>query len=134
MKPWGMAENQFTAYYKFPGDSAGHIDGDGTLGAGAGHMTMSAKELARICSALEHGKLLSPAMYKAQRDNQLGMFKDGGFFTHNGGQNFSGGRGLVTRFAICPGDVQVAIVVNSKGNTCDSLLDIIKSAYAAAQQ
>jgi hypothetical protein len=133
-KPWGVPEDQFTAHYKFPGTSAGYIDGDGTSQAGPGQATLSAKELALVCSALEYGKLLSPAMKKAMKDNQLGIFNSGGFFTHNGGAADAQGRGVGSRLVICPGDVQVAIVVNSSTNTLPESFGIIKDAYDAAKQ
>lgn len=134
MKPWGVPESQFPANYKFPGTSAGYIDGDGTWQSGPGQATLSAKELAQVCSALEYGKLLSPAMKKTMKDNQLGIFNSGGFYTHNGGASDGQGRGVGSRLVICPGDVQVAIIVNSSSNTLPESFSIVKSAYDAAKQ
>jgi Beta-lactamase len=124
-------QNPGTLSYDFANPKDGLANQDSTLVCGAGGWWMNAKELAAVVSALDRGKLLSPALTATQRDKRLGMFgvagRLGTYYWHNG----SGGGAKTSKanFMMFPSGVQVAVVVNSGSNTFGDQKKLITKAF-----
>src|SRR5207248_6091784 len=82
---------------------------------GANYWVMSAVEYGRFIAGLSHGKIVSPAGFKAMRDGQLGMYigvtppftatTGGDNWNHNGGLTFGNGAGMQGDWMMLPKDV-----------------------------
>ncbi len=130
---------KFARYYDYSKKSnAGVAAEDRSLRPGRGGWKMTAKDLAQVAAALEAGYLVSPGQLQSMKDGKLGLFsKDtvlGRYYGHNGKSHAGSAAGL-GQICMFPGNVQVALLINSAGNSFeDSTGDNIRDAWLDACQ
>ncbi len=131
------ANYKYAMYYDFGKPNAAGIENEDTgNGGGPGGWTVTARQLAQVVAAWNAGHLLSPGMLAKMKQFEMGIFETswneyGKCYTHNGGFS-SGGKGGGSRLIAFPGNVQVALIYNSKGNGFGSSFDVIQECYEQA--
>lgn len=129
----------YARYYNFSNPkSAGVASEDRSLRPGRGGWKMTAQDLGQVAAALEAGYLTTPGQLQAMKEDKLGLFSGdtelGRYYGHNGKSHAgsAAGRGQICMF---PGNVQVALLINSDGNTFSgSTGDNLRDAWLDACQ
>lgn len=129
-------------YYNFtnPG-AAGFAQGPDYAGLGPGGWDMTAWQMAQVIAAWEAGYLIEPGMVAVMKELEMGIWDGewdgdatlGAAYTHNGGFGDSNGGGE-SRLISFPGNVQFALIVNSKYNDFASTFTFVADAFLEATQ
>ena len=137
LKDWhpSGSDYKFARYYKFAtAGSGGEAAPNRSRQPGRGGWKMNAVQVAQVASALNAGRILTPSQFTAMKNGKLGISRRnveyGAAYGHSGSN--PGTKGSSTGYLILPGNVQVALLLNSKSNECGRPVDIIANAFNEA--
>lgn len=123
-------------YYYLPSlDVAGVPGNDRRRYPGRGGWKMTAAEITAIVSAWNANHLLSAKMTADMKKFNLGVFsgssKQGTHYKHNG-KSHNTNRSGKSQFMAFPGNIQVALLLNSNGNTFGNKTTLLTNAFERA--